>query len=59
MFRSQLSGRLYGAGVRPKRVVLRTRPRTYTNEHGLVTQGWEIVQELVIGPDEFLPQENN
>lgn len=52
MFKSQLTGKQYGPGVKPVRVVVATRPKTYI-EHGVVVgTGTEIVKEMVIGPDE-------
>ena len=57
MFRSQLSGKLYPAGTKPKRVVVKTATRTYVNEEGIISQGHETVQELVIGPDEEVVSE--
>lgn len=61
MFKSQLTGKQYGPGVKPVRVVVETRPKTYRNEYrnyeGRVTvkfsEGTEIVRELVVGPDEI------
>lgn len=60
MFRSQLSNKQYGPNISPVKVVTQTRPRTYINTYRtkegplktVVSQGWEIVQELSVGPDE-------
>lgn len=56
MFKSQLTGKQYPAGVKPKRVVVETRPKKYLDAHGTVIGvGYETVRELVIGPDETVP----
>ncbi len=60
MFKSQLSGKQYGPGIKPERVVTKTRQRTYHNEYRnregikqyVTSQGWEIVSEMVVGLDE-------
>jgi hypothetical protein len=59
VFKSQLSGKVYGPGVSPQMVVVARRPQTYVNYVGeddeeKITHGWEIVKELRIGPDELL-----
>lgn len=52
MFKSQLTGKQYGKGVKPLRVVVEWRDREYINEDGKISRGVEIVKELTIGPDE-------
>lgn len=57
MFRSQLSGRVYPLRVQPVFQVVERRPRKYQNytiDGELIeTEGWEIVRELMVGPDEM------
>ncbi len=53
MFKCQLTGRLIGPGVSPKRVIVEKRERTYENKvkgKVIVSQGWEIVKELIVDP---------
>lgn len=52
MFKSQLSGKQYEASIAPVKVVVERREQTYINEAGLISHGWEIVREIMIGPDE-------
>lgn len=55
MFKSQLSGKVYGPGISPVRIVTEMRPKTYENYDGrdvIRTEGWEIVKEITVGPDE-------
>lgn len=55
MFKSQLTGKQYGPGIKPVRVVVETRPKSYFNDQGTASQGFEIVKELLIGLDEKVP----
>lgn len=68
MFKSELTGKQYGPGIKPQRVVVATRPRHYVNEirklegkrwvkYYIESDGTEIVKELLIGPDERIADE--
>lgn len=56
MFYCEITGKLSKPGVKPERLVVATRPRTYTRkvrneetnkwEDEFVATGWEIVKEL-------------
>lgn len=55
MFRCQVTGKVSQPGEKSHKVVTKTRPKTYTNrvmrgdkEVVITSQGWEIVQELVV-----------
>lgn len=55
MFKSQFSGKVYGPKVAPVKVVVSTRARRYenwVNKELVESEGWEIVKELSVGPDE-------
>jgi hypothetical protein len=57
MFKSELTGKIYGKGTHPVKVVTERRAKTYEhfNFYGEslgTTQGWEIVKEISVGPDE-------
>lgn len=51
-FRSQHSGKEYPAGTKPVRIVVATRQKTYVGYEGKRSNGWEIVKEIDVGPDE-------
>ena len=60
MFRSQLSGQVFGPRISPVKVVVETRTVEYHNlvdGEDKVSHGTEIVRELTIGPGETLSTE--
>lgn len=60
MFRSQLTGKQYGPGVKPVRRVIETRNVHYTYDvktpdgvtRHIERDGVETVREIIVGPDE-------
>ena len=55
MFKSQLSGKLVGPKVSPVKVVTEKRRVKYRNivdKKEVLSEGWEIVKEITVSPDE-------
>lgn len=52
MFISQFSKKQIDANVTPVKVVTKKRPMAYVNHDGKRTFGWEIVEEMLVAPNE-------
>lgn len=64
MFRCQKTGKLSKPGEKPVRVIVATREKTYYTPHKdprkepKVTNGWEIVKELLVLPEVAAQMQN-
>lgn len=53
MFKSEFSGKQVDKHTSPVRVVTHKRKKFYTDDKGYTSgQGWEIVKEISVSPDE-------
>lgn len=51
MYECQKCGRMVSPRIRQRMLVVSRRDRTYVNEKGETSQGWEVAKEIAVCPD--------